>query len=772
MLIFFFSALIGDRIRVEYDALRRSGAKLELNSQAVGDTHAPSSLEPILVQRGMGLIPASIQTKISKINGPSSPTSPSQHHSFVAHRRQRQNKEFIDFLANGWPGSTLNWTKEDLGDFSACFRQIKVKCGEEIPVSGKANDRFFFLVAEGAVEISALLPTKRKKTENLREFLAKKQAGDMVYLPSVRRLIAESNSREIYEQENRDSKTPHAHKNVLDLIDTVGIKSLENSTLLQLDWSLFEAKFGPLAERPAGSKLDIAMLRSLMQTNITDYLSRVPILEDISFSKLEMLSRLCHYCVKKEGDVIFEEGDKGSEVFIILSGTVRVDALASRDIADVLRAEEDIACDVARAEVDLEGLSGSEWVSPTADTSEERIASITRPSTGREEIHLRRQTLVAAGDRVRREVAERSRDTKNKDDNGGLESSGEDQTQLVALGKLGPGDYTGEMSCFVDLPRSATVTAESNCCLAALSKTSFRTLVKSISPQLESTLEERVKRLMIQNILELKSPFQLTLTVDQTQEMATSSSIVRYDKDAIVFREGHVADKFCFLYSGTLSVEKNAPMGKRLAVAQLFSGDYFGERALVNGCTRLATVRARGDAVLLEISSDRFASCFSDSGILAEFIFRIKGPNVDLKAMLECKAARGAFQLYCSSDGNECNPSDLALYEGIADFETTFPEEEGMTLSTWMKAKDIVNLYLSPENREHYVDLPGDAIKGARDRVSFDTDGDIDIHLFQVPKQLLRERLSGALEQYKTTEEFSRLLKKMRCYGDVGAEQI
>ena len=134
--------------------------------------------------------------------------------------------------------------------------------------------------------------------------------------------------------------------------------------------------------------------------------------------------------------------------------------------------------------------------------------------------------------------------------------------------------------------------------------------------------------------------------------------------------------------------------------------------------------------------------------------------------------ARGAFQLYCSSDGNECNPSDLALYEDIADFETTFPEEEGMTLSTWMKAKDIVNMYLSPENREHYVDLPGEAIKGTRDRVSFDTDGDIDIHLFRVIQTVLHERLSGALEQYKTTEEFSRLLKKMRCYGDVRAEQI
>ena len=303
----------------------------------------------------MGLIPASIQEKISKINGSTPASSPSKHHQFVAQRRQKHNKEFVDFLANGWPGSTLNWTKDDLGDFSACFRPIHVKCGEEIPAS---NDRLFFLVAEGSVEIHALVPTKSKKTDNVREFLAKKQTGDMVYMPSIRKLIGESNARETLERENRENRSPHSHKNVLDLIDTVGIKSLENSTLLQLDWPLFESMFGPLAERSAGSKLDICMLRSIMQTNLTDYLSTVPILEEISFGKLEMLSRLCRYCVKKEGDVIFEEGDKGDEAFIILSGEVRVEALASKGVADIIRTEEEIA----RAEEGLEGLSGREMI--------------------------------------------------------------------------------------------------------------------------------------------------------------------------------------------------------------------------------------------------------------------------------------------------------------------------------------------------------------------------------------------------------------------------
>ena len=715
----------------------------------------------------MGLIPASIQEKISKINGSSSPSSSSQHHKFVAQRRQKHNKEFVDFLANGWPGSTLNWTKEDLSDFSACFRPIHVKCGEEIPVSGKANDRLFFLVAAGGVEIHALVPTKSKKTDNVREFLAKKQKGDMVFMPSVRKLIGESNARETLERENRENRSPHSHKNVLDLIDTVGIKSVENSTLLQLDWPLFEAKFGPLAERPAGSKLDISMLRSVMQTNLTDYLSRIPILEEISFGKLEMLSRLCRYCVKKEGDVIFEEGDKGDEVYIILSGEVRVEALASKGVADIVRTEEDIA----RAEEGLEGLSGREMIidessvahsiSENDDHSSKsaRKGSVVtgcdymkgmRLSKGQEELQVRRRTLVAAGDKLRREA--------------GHERLASGDVDTVELGKLGAGDSFGEMSCFVNLPRSGTVTAESNLLLATLSNASFRTLCKSLSPGLESTLEEKVKHYMLSNLFELKSPFQETIGTDEMHRMAENCSIVRYESGAVVFREGWAAEKFYFIYSGTLKVEKNAVDGKRDTVGSLFSGDYFGELALITGSARLATVRASSDAVLLEISADKFASCFASNGdLLAEFIFRIKGASVDLKSLLDCPFARDVFS---HTDG--INSSELALYDAITDYEKEFPEEGGMSLHVWKKAKDIVDRYLTAENKEHYVDLPGDATREARDRVAFDVDGEVERHTFQVPKQLLHERLTSTLDQLKNSAEFAALLKRMRCYDDIG----
>jgi len=46
------------------------------------------------------------------------------------------------------------------------------------------------------VEVQAILPTLRKKTSNIRQFLCKKKKGDMVYMPSMKNLIAESNLQE------------------------------------------------------------------------------------------------------------------------------------------------------------------------------------------------------------------------------------------------------------------------------------------------------------------------------------------------------------------------------------------------------------------------------------------------------------------------------------------------------------------------------------------------------------------------------------------------
>ena len=145
-------------------------------------------------------------------------------------------------------------------------------------------------VLKGTIEIQAILPTIRMKTDNIREFLCKKDAGDIVYMPSIRNLISESNAKDMYDREDAQEKNHKEHKNILELIDSITIRSAAPSTtILILVWFLFDTFFhipsAPSLESSNiqeqdedHSPLDVDMLRSIMKTNLSDYLEAIQIL--------------------------------------------------------------------------------------------------------------------------------------------------------------------------------------------------------------------------------------------------------------------------------------------------------------------------------------------------------------------------------------------------------------------------------------------------------------------------------------------------------------
>ena len=98
----------------------------------------------------------------------------------------------------------------------------------------------------------------------------------MVYMPSMKNLIAESNLQEwrrveIEHGENAEKDVDDVefkeHKSFLKVIDTVSIKSITDAIILELDWSKFETLFPPSD--------DPGRVRQTVVNNSTSFLSRI-----------------------------------------------------------------------------------------------------------------------------------------------------------------------------------------------------------------------------------------------------------------------------------------------------------------------------------------------------------------------------------------------------------------------------------------------------------------------------------------------------------------
>ena len=101
-------------------------------------------------------------------------------------------------------------------------------------------------------------------------------------------------------------------------------------------------------------------------------------------------------------------------------------------------------------------------------------------SPSQKKYNHRRKSLSDAGKNYNRKLAKAasvSSEEENNDDNASF--------QKVELARLDPGDYFGEMSTFLDIPRTATVTATTIFLMRSLSKENFKLLYLATAPHLE-----------------------------------------------------------------------------------------------------------------------------------------------------------------------------------------------------------------------------------------------------------------------------------------------
>ncbi len=100
------------------------------------------------------------------------------------------------------------------------------------------------------------------------------------------------------------------------------------------------------------------------------------------------------------------------------------------------------------------------------------------------------------------------------------------------------------------------------------------------------------------------SPLFEMLSQPELEVLAELSKLRRYAPGDIVFEEGDLGDSLYVIVAGQLDVVKRVdPSGERL-LATLKDRDFFGEMSLVDKEYRSATVRAKSEAQLLQLSAE------------------------------------------------------------------------------------------------------------------------------------------------------------------------
>eukprot|EP01052_Picozoa_sp_SAG31_P041521 SAG31_NODE_6318_length_2067_cov_25.667683_1_plen_516_part_10 len=188
------------------------------------------------------------------------------------------------------------------------------------------------------------------------------------------------------------------------------------------------------------------------------------------------------------------------------------------------------------------------------------------------------------------------------------------------IARLKIGEYFGEAALMSDLPRTATIcVTQGNAEFYVLSKADLFATMRNF-PGLEDKIRQHMmERETMRRVAEKLVTVPLFSGVDDKKFMEELASKLRPRKMHMghdVVTKGHVGDEMYFLADGRVEVflDKSEP------IAELQSGDFFGEAALMSAEPRTATVRAVTEGQLYVLTKEDLFSTLAKFPGLEEAI--------------------------------------------------------------------------------------------------------------------------------------------------------
>ncbi len=111
------------------------------------------------------------------------------------------------------------------------------------------------------------------------------------------------------------------------------------------------------------------------------------------------------------------------------------------------------------------------------------------------------------------------------------------------------------------------------------------------------------------------------LEQDQLRRILRISSVEKFNRDAVIFKEGNPGEELYLIVQGRVRITRQYPLGGDETLAELEAGQTFGEIAVIgDDIVRSATARAGEACLLLVLKKEPFRQLLQNDRDLAYIV--------------------------------------------------------------------------------------------------------------------------------------------------------
>lgn len=200
----------------------------------------------------------------------------------------------------------------------------------------------------------------------------------------------------------------------------------------------------------------------------------------------------------------------------------------------------------------------------------------------------------------------------------------------VCVRNLRDGDFFGEFGFFIDQKRHATVKAVTECEILEISRNALNKMIE-IHPRLNEVLQNLFRERILDNFLAL-SPIFSSLCSSERGEFMKRFHLREIPEGTTLFKGGDPPASLYMVRSGEVEIFTQNRHGKKVLLALLESGNFFGEIGPLFGKPRTANARTTRPTELMEMTKEDFNTC-----LLRFPNLQTKLKEISLKRLLQTK---------------------------------------------------------------------------------------------------------------------------------------